>query len=106
MSRRCGPVLLAASVGTDLPPAKIRSASGAETWAVHGDKYWAGVFHASHYLFLSPSSGSGTLRFAIADGGGEQRLETSALASGSWQHVAVTLSGNAAILADRSRPGA
>ncbi len=52
----------------------------------------------THYLFLTPSSGSGTLRFAINNGSGEQIVETSALTSGSWQHVAVTLSGNTATL--------
>ena len=29
----------------------------------------------SQYMFLTPSSGSGTLRFAIANGGTEQRVE-------------------------------
>ena len=48
----------------------------------------------SQYLFLTPSSGSGTLRFAILNGGTEQFVETSALAVGSWQHVAFTLNGN------------
>jgi autotransporter-associated beta strand protein len=52
----------------------------------------------SQYMFLTPSSGSSTLRFAIANGGSEQRVETSALASGSWQHVAITLSNNVAVL--------
>jgi len=42
---------------------------------------------------------SGTLRFAINTGSGEQILERSGeLASSSWQHVAVTLNGNTAIL--------
>ena len=53
----------------------------------------------SQYMFLSPSSGSGTLRFAINSGSGEQIVQrTGALASGSWQHVAVTLSNNVAML--------
>ncbi len=52
----------------------------------------------SQYMFLTPSSGSG-LRFVIDSGSGEQVLERSgALASGSWQHVAVTLSNNVVIL--------
>lgn len=50
------------------------------------------------YMFLTPSSASPTLRFAIANGGSEQRVETGALPSGSWQHVAVTLSGGMAVL--------
>lgn len=44
-------------------------------------------------LFVTPSSGSGTLRFVIKNGI-EQYVETSALPTGVWQHVAVTLSGN------------
>jgi autotransporter-associated beta strand protein len=53
----------------------------------------------SQYMFLTPSSGSSTLRFAINSGSGEQIVQRSgALASGSWQHVAVTLNGSTAIL--------
>jgi autotransporter-associated beta strand protein len=50
------------------------------------------------YLFLTPSSSSGTLRFGIKNGGGTQIVETSALTSGQWQHVAITLSGTTARL--------
>ncbi len=68
----------------------------------NGGANWQRIFDfgndTTHYLFLTPSSGSGTLRFAINNGSGEQTVETSALASGSWQHVAVTLSGNTATL--------
>jgi autotransporter-associated beta strand protein len=54
---------------------------------------------ATHYLYLSPSSSGGTLRFAIRNGGSEQIVETAnPLASGQWQHVAVTLSGNTVTL--------
>ena len=68
----------------------------------NGGSNWQRVFDfgndTSHYLFLTPSSGS-TLRFAINNGSGEQVVERSgALASGSWQHVAVTLSNNVATL--------
>lgn len=51
----------------------------------------------THYLFLTPSSGS-NLRFAIKNGGSEQVVQASPLAQNSWQHVAVTLSGNTASL--------
>ena len=52
----------------------------------------------SQYLFLSPSSGS-TVRFAINNGSGEQIVERAGvLATGSWQHVAVTLNGSTATL--------
>ncbi|HWH68275.1 MAG TPA: LamG-like jellyroll fold domain-containing protein, partial [Candidatus Sulfotelmatobacter sp.] len=69
----------------------------------NGGANWQRIFDfgndTSHYLFLTPSSGSGTLRFAINNGSGEQVLERAgALAPGSWQHIAVTLNGNTAIL--------
>ncbi len=46
------------------------------------------------YLFLSPRSSGGQLRFAINTGGGEQQLSATALPTGTWSHVAVTISGN------------
>ena len=52
-------------------------------------------------MFLTPQSGSGTIRFAITTGGSgaEQRVNgTAALPTGTWKHVAVTLSGNVGIL--------
>jgi autotransporter-associated beta strand protein len=52
-------------------------------------------------MFLTPLSGAGAVRFAIttSGGGGEQRINgTSPLATGVWQHVAVTLSGNTGTL--------
>jgi autotransporter-associated beta strand protein len=69
----------------------------------NGGGNWQRIFDfgndTSHYLFLTPSSGSGTLRFAINNGGGEQIVQTAGpLAAGSWQHVAITLNGNTAIL--------
>jgi autotransporter-associated beta strand protein len=69
----------------------------------NGGNAWQRIFDfgndTSHYLFLTPNSGSTTLRFAINNGSGEQIVERSgALASGSWQHVAVTLNGSSAIL--------
>jgi len=69
----------------------------------NGGAAWQRIFDfgndTSHYLFLTPDSGSGTLRFAINNDSGEQIIDRAgALASGSWQHVAVTLNGNIAIL--------
>jgi autotransporter-associated beta strand protein len=52
----------------------------------------------THYLYLSPSSSSGTLRFGIRNGGTEQDVDAMALPSGQWVHVAVTLNGNTVIL--------
>jgi hypothetical protein len=52
----------------------------------------------NQYLFLTPNGGSG-LRFAIKNGGGEQELKyASALPTGRWVHVAVTLSGDTGTL--------
>ncbi|HEU5071717.1 MAG TPA: LamG-like jellyroll fold domain-containing protein [Verrucomicrobiae bacterium] len=67
-----------------------------------GGANWQRIFDlgndTSQYLFLTPSSGSGTLRLAIKNGGGEQIVETAGLASNQWQHVCVTLAGNTARL--------
>jgi autotransporter-associated beta strand protein len=63
----------------------------------NGGPNWQRIFDfgsdTSHYLFLTPSSGGGTLRFAINNGSGEQIVETAGLASGQWTHVALTLAG-------------
>lgn len=55
----------------------------------------------NQYMFLTPSSGSGTLRFAITSSGAgsEQQINAPfALPSGSWQHVTVTLNGAIGII--------
>src|SRR5688572_26500246 len=69
-------------------------------WSGGGN--WHRIFDfgnsTTHYMFLTPSSGSGTLRFAIRNGGSEQMVETSALPVNQWRHVAVTLSGTTARL--------
>ncbi len=69
----------------------------------NGGANWQRIFDfgsdTSHYLFLTPSSGGTTLRFAIENGGSEQIVERpGALTAGSWQHVAITLNGNTAML--------
>ncbi len=67
-----------------------------------GGAVWQRIFDfgrdTTHYMFLTPAAGSGTLRFAINNGSGEQLVESAGLASGQWQHVAVTLSGGVARL--------
>ncbi len=67
-----------------------------------GGGNWQRIFDfgdsTSRYLFLSPKSGGNTLRFAFNNGKGEQFAETSALAIGTWVHVAVTLKGDTATL--------
>ena len=68
----------------------------------NGGANWQRIFDfgddTAHYLFLTPSSGGSTLRFAINNGTGEQLVETTSLPSGQWRHVAVTLSGGSAKL--------
>ncbi|TAK97922.1 MAG: hypothetical protein EPO07_12545, partial [Verrucomicrobia bacterium] len=65
-----------------------------------GGANWQRIFDfgnsTTHYMFLTPNAGGSNLRFAIKNGGTEQTVQTSTLASGSWQHVAVTLSGTTA----------
>jgi autotransporter-associated beta strand protein len=69
-----------------------------------GGGNWQRIFDfgndTTQYMFLTPSSGSGTLRFAIAlnGPGSEQMLQTTVLPVGQWRHVAVALSNNTARL--------
>lgn len=64
----------------------------------NGGPAWQRIFDfgdgTDRYLFLTPGSGAGTLRFAIKNGGAEQVLDAPPLAVGVWTHVAVTLNGN------------
>ncbi len=67
-----------------------------------GGGNWQRIFDfgngTGEYLFLTPQAGGGGLRFAIKDGGDEQRLDAPALATGQWVHVAVTLGSSEARL--------
>lgn len=88
-----------------VPPKVLESASDftIAAWVNwDGGGAWQRIFDfgngTAQYLFLTPSSGSGTLRFAIKNGGVEQIVETSALPTGQWRHVAITLSGTTARL--------
>lgn len=70
----------------------------------NGGANWQRIFDLgdgpTRNLFLTPSSGSATLRFAITTTGtsGEQRLEAPALTPGVWTHVAVTIDGTTSSL--------
>jgi O-glycosyl hydrolase len=65
---------------------------------------WARVFDfgagTSNYMFFTPKASDTSLpRFAITTGSGEQQINSSAaISSGTWTHVAITLSGNTATL--------
>jgi hypothetical protein len=70
----------------------------------NGGSAWQRIFDfgndTTQYMFLTPSSGSGTLRFVISTNGNavgaEQILETAPLPVGQWRHLAVTRNGNTA----------
>jgi hypothetical protein len=94
--------------GTDqslLLPANILASVTNFTFAAWvkwgGGSPWQRIFDfgndTTQYLFLTPSSGSGTLRFAITtnSNGAEQLVQTSPLPVGQWEHVAVTCSSGA-----------
>jgi concanavalin A-like lectin/glucanase superfamily protein len=53
----------------------------------------------STYMFLTANSGS-TLRFSITTGGAtmEQQMNATSLPTGTWEHVALTLSGGMGVL--------
>jgi hypothetical protein len=69
-----------------------------------GGNAWQRIFDfgndTTQYMFLTPGSGSGTLRFAITTNGGgaEQILQTAPAPVGQWLHVAVTRNANSARL--------
>ena len=66
---------------------------------------WSRIFDfgssTNVYMFLTPSSNAGGIRFAIttASGAGEQAISSpSPIPTGGWHHVAVTLSGGVGVL--------
>lgn len=66
------------------------------TWVYwEGGPIWQRVFDfgndQEHNLFLTLNSNDGTMRFAIKNGGEEQRLNTEPLPEKQWTHVAVVL---------------
>lgn len=73
------------------------------TWVNwRGGGNWQRIFdfgkNTNQFMFLSPKSGSGTLRFAIKNGGGEQMVQTASMPVNVWMHVAVTLGDKTAKL--------
>lgn len=65
---------------------------------------WSRVFDfgdgTTRYMFLTPKSGGGTLRFGITTSGsaGQQQINAPALPLNIWKHVAVSLSGTVGTL--------
>lgn len=70
------------------------------TWVyLENSPTWSRIFDfgsgTDTYMFLTPNSGDGTLRFAFKNGGSEQQVNVSQpLTTGSWIHVAVTLASS------------
>lgn len=66
----------------------------------NGITTWQRIFDfgndQNQYMFLSPRTSTGYMRFAIKNGGAEQQLNTTAMPYLKWTHVAVTLSSTAA----------
>jgi fibronectin type 3 domain-containing protein len=67
----------------------------------NGGGNWQRIFDfgnsQSSYMMLTPNRGGG-MRFTISHGGVEQQLNTSALPTAQWIHVAVTLNGSTGVL--------
>jgi uncharacterized protein len=76
------------------------------TWVnLVANTQWSRIFDfgsgTGSYMFLTPRSSGGGIRFAITTGGAgaEQRINTTTpLATGAWKHVAVTIAGGTGIL--------
>ena len=67
-----------------------------------GSSQWQRIFdfgnNTSQNMFLTPRSGSNTLRFALKNGGDEERLETTQLSTHQWVHIAIVIEGDDATL--------
>jgi fibronectin type 3 domain-containing protein len=81
------------------------------TWIQpQGGDAWQRIFDfgndETQFLFLTPRSSTGTLRFAAKNGGAESTLEARGLPEGVWSHVVVTLNGKTARLYVNGRQAA
>lgn len=80
-------------------PNSVANASTFAAWVKwNGGADWQRIFdfgsNTTKYFFLTPRANTGKLRCAIRNGGAEQTIDApAALATNSWQHVAVTLDG-------------
>jgi hypothetical protein len=89
-----------------LVPDPVANCSSIAAWVKwNGGAVWQRVFDfgtdTTNYFFLTPLASSGKMRFAITTtgNGGEQQIDaTTAMPTGSWCHVAVTLDGTIGLL--------
>ncbi len=89
-----------------LLPDPVANASTFAVWVKwNGGATWQRIFDfgadTTNYLFLTPRSSAGTMRFAITinGNGAEQQINAPfALPTNSWCHVAVTLDGSKGLL--------
>jgi autotransporter-associated beta strand protein len=89
----------------------LTSAVTVDTWVKwNGGNPWQRIFDfgtgTNAYMFLTPDSSAGTMRFAITTGGGSQEedFDTTELTTGTWVNLAVTLGGHSVILYVNGRP--
>lgn len=93
-------------------PFPVANAGSFAAWVKwEGGDDWQRIFdfgsNTTRYLFLTPRASNGKLRFAIRNSGSEQQLDApSALATGAWQHVAVTLDGARGVMYLNGEPTA
>ena len=71
----------------------VKPSGGATNQAV----LWLGA-SATKRLSFTPDNGNGQARFSIVNGGSEQTLTGTALPTGVWSHVAITLNGTTGTL--------
>ncbi len=84
----------------------------ASAWVyLNNNSMWNRIFDfgtgTGVYMFLTPQGGAGKLRYAItvSGNGAEQQIDgPDVLPTGSWQHVAVTLSGTSGVLYINGEP--
>ena len=89
-----------------LVPDPVANCSTIAAWVKwNGGAVWQRVFDfgtdTTNYFFLTPLASSGKMRFAITtkSSGGEQQIDAAtAMPTGSWCHVAVTLDGKKGLL--------
>ncbi len=89
-----------------LPAGVVSSLTGnfsIAAWVyVNANGTWARIFDfgtgTTVFMVITPVSGGNTVRYSIANGGGEQQINGPALSPGAWHHVAMTLSGTTGTL--------